>query len=382
MIWVSGSRNAGTSITYVSSGSAGDKGNVNADGVKYLCNTLGINKFIVPMHGGSDGLDITEREPFRNSLLAGSPTAKNSYVYNTIDEAIDIVTNTEDYEFNLAAMPGLTHAGLNERLIDVCEERGDALAVIDLPDVYTPSTENTETDGTQRYGTVRDVTTKLMDRKINSSYGCTYYPWVQIQDTSAGVNLFVPPSVAALGVMGSSEAVSEPWFAPAGFNRGGLSDGAAGIPVIGVTEKLTAKQRDQLYEANINPIASFPAEGIVVFGQKTLQIQQSALDRINVRRLLIFIKKAVSRFAAQVLFDQNVQVTWNRFLSMVEPFLKSVQGRLGLSDFRVILDSTTTTPELVDRNMMYAKIYLKPARAIEFIVVDFIVTNTGASFDD
>ena len=120
----------------------------------------------------------------------------------------------------------------------------------------------------------------------------------------------------------------------------------------------------------------------MIFGQKTLQIERSALDRINVRRLLIFVKKAVSRFAAKVLFDQNVQVTWNRFLGLVNPFLKSVQTRLGLADYRVVLDETTTTPDLVDRNIMYAKIYLKPARAIEFIVVDFVITNTGASFDD
>ena len=123
-------------------------------------------------------------------------------------------------------------------------------------------------------------------------------------------------------------------------------------------------------------------EGIVVFGQKTLQSSQSALDRINVRRLLIFVKKEVSRIASGLLFDQNVPATWNRFLGQVNPFLQSVQTRLGLSDFKVILDNTTTTPDLVDRNVMYAKIFLKPARAIEFIAVDFVITNTGASFED
>jgi phage tail sheath protein FI len=194
--------------------------------------------------------------------------------------------------------------------------------------------------------------------------------------------LWVPPSVAILGTMASSERVSEVWFAPAGFNRGGLSSGAAGIPVVNVTEKLTSKQRDSLYAANINPIASFPAEGIVVFGQKTLQVTPSALDRINVRRLMIYIKKQVSRFATTVLFDQNVEVTWNRFKSAVEPFLASVQSRLGLTEYKVVLDSTTTTPDLVDRNILYAKIFLKPARAIEFIAVDFVISRTGASFED
>jgi hypothetical protein len=143
-----------------------------------------------------------------------------------------------------------------------------------------------------------------------------------------------------------------------------------------------SKQRDSLYEANINPIASFVSEGIVVFGQKTLQTTRSALDRINVRRLLIFVKKEISRISNSLLFDQNVRATWNRFLGQVIPFLESVQARLGLSDFRVILDETTTTPDLIDRNVLYAKIFLKPARAIEFIAVDFVITNTGASFED
>jgi phage tail sheath protein FI len=172
------------------------------------------------------------------------------------------------------------------------------------------------------------------------------------------------------------------WFAPAGFTRGGLTEGSAGLPVMQVSERLTSKQRDSLYENNINPIAKFPAEGIVIFGQKTLQPTQSALDRINVRRLMIFVKKQVSRIAATILFDQNVPTTWARFTSQVNPFLSSVQSRLGITEFKVVLDETTTTPDLIDRNILYAKIYIKPARAIEFIAIDFIITRTGASFDD
>ena len=145
---------------------------------------------------------------------------------------------------------------------------------------------------------------------------------------------------------------------------------------------MTSKERDKLYDANVNPIATFPNEGIVIFGQKTLQVTPSALDRINVRRMMIFVKKQISRFAASILFDQNVQSTWNRFLGKVEPFLRSVKTRFGLTDFRVILDETTTTPDLIDRNILYAKIFLKPARAIEFIALDFSISSTGASFDD
>ena len=226
------------------------------------------------------------------------------------------------------------------------------------------------------------MVTALKDRALNSSYACTYFPWVQIQDTINDNTLWAPPSIAAIGTFSSSERASHLWFAPAGFNRGGLSDGSAGIPVIGVRDKLTSKQRDKLYEANINPIASFPAEGIVIFGQKTLQLQQSALDRINVRRLMIFVKKQISRMANGILFDQNVQATWDRFLAEVNPFLSGIQSDFGLTDFKVVLDNTTTTPELVDRNILYAKIFLKPARAIEYIAIDFNITNTGAAFED
>jgi phage tail sheath protein FI len=192
----------------------------------------------------------------------------------------------------------------------------------------------------------------------------------------------VPPSVVALGTFSSSQRKSELWFAPAGFTRGGLTEGSAGLPVIQTRQRLNSKERDDLYEANINPIATFPAEGIVIFGQKTLQVTPSALDRINVRRLMIYVKKEISRIAATTLFDQNVPATWNRFVGRAEPFLRSVQSRLGLTDFKIVLDSSTTTPELVDRNIMYAKIFLKPARAIEFIALDFVITNTGAGFED
>ena len=146
--------------------------------------------------------------------------------------------------------------------------------------------------------------------------------------------------------------------------------------------RLTSKNRDDLYAANINPIATFPSEGIVIFGQKTLQITPSALDRINVRRLMIFVKKEISRIANTILFEPNVQVTWDRFVGAAEPFLSDVKSRFGLTDFRVVLDKNTTTDDLIDRNILYAKIFLKPARAIEYIALDFIITRTGASFDD
>jgi hypothetical protein len=369
----SGSRNTEDSMSVKSTGNNG--------GYKAVLRA-GFNKFTMPVYGGHDGLNVKEKDPFRNSQwTAGSTTVETDYALNSVMEAIDSVASVEDLEYNLISAPGIHFTTVTDRVMEVAEERGDALAVIDLPDVYTPKSENTSTFK-NRLGSVTTAVDSLNDRQINNNYACAYYPWVQIRDNIAGSLVWVPPSVAAVGAMAFSDSRTEPWFAPAGFNRGGLTDGAAGIPVVNVTEKLSAQDRDDLYDARINPIASFPAEGIVIFGQKTLQVGQSALDRINVRRLMILIKKTISRMAATVLFDQNVQVTWNRFLSLVEPFLRSVKTRLGLTDFKVVLDETTTTSDLIDRNIMYAKIFLKPARSIEYIAIDFNITRSGASFED
>ena len=366
--YVSGSRANGNSITGISS-----------DNYKGIL-TRGFNRFTSPLFGGFDGLDIQEKEPFNNTDLEGKSTVSN-YAYNSVKMAFDTCADPEVVEYNLMACPGLTNETLTSQMLAVCESRGDALAVIDLKGGFIPGTENNLGDAyASNKGDVDTTISNLRARGLNTSYGCAYYPWVQAVDSINGATLWMPPSIAALGVMASSETKSELWFAPAGFNRGGLTEGAAGIPVVGVREKLTSKQRDKLYEANINSIASFPSEGIVIFGQKTLQVTPSALDRVNVRRLMIYLKKEVSRMAATILFDQNVKVTWNRFLSKVNPFLMSVKTRLGLTDYKVILDETTTTPDLVDRNVMYAKILLKPARAIEYIAIDFVISATGASF--
>ena len=278
-------------------------------------------------------------------------------------------------------MPGIYKEGLTSHMVEVCESRGDALAVIDLDSGYRTDAESTAAIA-DRVGSVSTTITNLNNRAMNSSYGCAYYPWVQINDTVNDSLLWAPPSIVALGTFSSSQRKSELWFAPAGFTRGGLTEGSAGVPVIQTRERLTSKDRDDLYEANVNPIASFPAEGIVIFGQKTLQVTPSALDRINVRRLMIYVKKEISRMAATVLFDQNVPATWNRFISKADPFLRSVQARLGLSDFKIVLDESTTTADLVDRNVMYAKIFLKPARSIEFIALDFVISSSGAGFED
>ena len=369
--YVSGSRAAGTSVT-ARNGSYKD------------ILDAGYDRFTVPLFGGFDGLDVTEAEPFNDPRALKADATETTYaMYYSVKKAIDILADPEFVEMNLVAAPGIRNETLTQHLVNVCEDRGDALAIIDPLGGYQPSSDiaGTEKD---RIATnhVNDITTKMQQRAINSSYGCTYYPWLRINDDISGGSLWVPPSVAAIGTMAFSDKQKAPWFAPAGFARGGLSRGAAGFPVTNVRSKLTAKERDELYEVNVNPIGSFPSEGIVVFGQKTLQVTPSALDRINVRRLMILVKKQVSRIAANLLFEQNVSATWDKFKAQVDPLLSNIRTGFGLTDFIVVLDESTTTPELVDRNIMYAKIFLKPARAIEYIAIDFNITNTGASFDD
>jgi len=342
-----------------------------------------INRFTAPFWGGFDGWDIQKPDPLYNTGIGGAVTEDTSYVYNTWRRAVDTVSDPESVDMNLLVAPGLTNTSLTQHMINVCESRGDSLALIDLPSVYIPPHEKYYSDKSSRRGTTPTTAVNdLKDRRVDSSYGATFYPWVQTRDAASGRMLWIPPTVAMMGVLGSSEAKTAVWFAPAGFNRGGLTEGAAGIPITSVTERLTSKDRDLLYEARINPIASFPNTGIVVFGQKTLQERRSALDRINVRRLVIYLKKQISIISAQVLFEQNVQATWDRFRGLVEPFLANVKTKFGITDYKLILDETTTTPDLIDQNILYAKIMVKPARAIEYISIDFVITSTGASFDD
>jgi len=380
--------NAGDKGYYYGSGSRASSGtpSYTADGSNTYKTLLdaGYTQFTAPFWGGFDAVDITKPDPFYNKGMSeGTSTELNNYVYNTYKRAIDTVADPEFMNMNMMTAPGLTLDSLTTHIVRVCEERGDALALIDLPNVYIPAHEQYYASKASRRATTPEAaSTALKDRQIESSYGATFYPWVQTRDESTSQLVWTPPSVAALGVLASSQAATDVWFAPAGFNRGGLSNGAAGIPVTNVTERLTSKQRDTLYENNINPIASFPSTGIVLFGQKTLQTRPSALDRINVRRLVIYLKKQISILATQVLFEQNVEATWNRFKALVEPLLADTLIGFGISDYRLVLDEDTTTPDLIDQNVLYAKIMIKPARAIEFIAIDFVVMNTGASFDD
>ena len=372
-VWVSGSH-ADSSLTFVNGALSGVL-------------DQGYDRFTVPMYAGFDGVNIKEMDAFNSSAdnLPSTATDLNNYAFNSIRRAIDAISDPEVVQMNLATIPGLRQEGLTTNLVNVCEDRADALAIIDLPQGYIPREQSNASAQDRRGNTASSITQAvngLRSRGLNSSYGCTFYPWLRGRDTLNGAHIWLPPSVAALGTFSSSQRKTQVWFAPAGFNRGGLTEGSAGIPIIDVAHQLRRQDRDTLYEANINPIAKFPAEGIVIFGQKTLQVTPSALDRINVRRLMIFVKKRISQMAATILFDPNVRVTWDRFTSRVNPFLQEVKTNFGLSDFKVVLDNTTTTPDLVDRNIMYAQIFLKPTRAIEYIAIDFNISRTGASFID
>ena len=340
-------------------------------------------QFNVPLFGGFDGMDITMVEPFSNRKALADMDAKSHYAYNSIDKAIEIIADPESVKFDVVSIPGLLHSGLQNKLIRKVEERGDALVIIDLDDSYNETFENS---GKASGGDFSSALTTAQTRDINSSYAATYFPRIKLRDTTSGANdvLIAPASVAGIGAIAYSEANSDgPWFAPAGFNRGGISilGGQQGPRTIGTYKTLSKQNRDELYQENINPIARFPALGeIVIFGQKTLQQTPSALDRINVRRLMIYLKKKVGAIADTILFEQNVQATWNRFLAQADPLLSSVRARFGITDYKLVLDSSTTTEDLIDRNILYAKVFVKPAKAIEYIVIDFVVTRTGVEF--
>jgi phage tail sheath protein FI len=278
-------------------------------------------------------------------------------------QSISLLANQDAYNYNLLVAPGLvssfgspTTTALN-LMISTVQNRGDAMTVVDLVG----------------YGSnITPVATQAVG--YDTSYAAAYWPWLQTIDPDTGNQVWVPASVMIPGVYAFNDNVSAPWFAPAGVNRGVLSN------VIRTERVLTQGNRDFLYESNINPIATFPNTGAVVFGQKTLQKKASALDRVNVRRLLIELKNYISQIANTLVFEQNTVTTRNNFLSQVNPYLASVQQQQGLTAFRVVMDETNNPPSVVDQNQLVGQIYLQPTRTAEFIVLDFNVLPTGATF--
>ena len=277
--------------------------------------------------------------------------------YNSM---ISLLANQDDYKFNILMTPGLYNEDYTAQctqLLNNTQGRGDSLLVLDLV-AYNKQ--------------IADATAQASSR--NSSYAASYWPWVMVIDPDTGKNVWVPASTVMAGVFSYNDSVSEPWFAPAGINRGGLGQ------VIRAEQKLTQANRDTLYTGKVNPIATFPGTGTVVYGQKTLQTRASALDRVNVRRLLIQLKSYISQVGQTLVFEQNTIATRNAFLSQVNPYLESVQQRQGLYAFKVIMDDSNNTPDVIDRNQMIGQIYIQPTKTAEFIYLDFNILPTGATF--
>ena len=301
--------------------------------------------------------DVKAGANFYNNIDASNTQGLEGGNYTNM---ISLLANQDEYQYNILMTPGLYDADYTAQctqLINNTQGRGDNLLVLDLV----------------KYGKlVADATSQASSR--NTSYAASYWPWVMIIDPDTGKNVWVPASTVMAGVFAYNDTVSEPWFAPAGINRGGLGQ------VVRAEQKLTQANRDTLYSAKVNPIATFPGTGTVVYGQKTLQTRASALDRVNVRRLLIQLKSYISQVGQNLVFEQNTIATRNAFLSQVNPYLESVQQRQGLYAFKVIMDDSNNTPDVIDRNQMIGQIYIQPTKTAEFIYLDFNILPTGATF--
>ncbi len=347
----------------------------------------GPTSFNIPLFGGSDGLDITQVDPFSNwNVLDGK--AKNShYAYYSVHKALDMVRDEEKLRAEIISMPGLTETNLIKEVVNIAEARGDTLAIIDYND---GSKESYENSGTRTKGSVATVISTSEDTlQIDSNKAAVYWPKVEL--TTGGFSFMAPASVAAIGALAFNDAESAPWFAPAGFNRGGLSvlgGTQSNLAVTSTDKNLTKKNRDDLYSEHINPIAKFPAanNNVVIFGQKTLYKSEptSALTRVNVRRLMIFLRQRISDIADTVLFEQNVSNTFNNFSNRCQTVLENVKSNFGITEYSIQriekedVSGTGVEEDLQDRNILYVRIFVKPARAIEFIAIDFVISRSDA----
>ena len=322
-------------------------------------------QFSLGFQGGFDGMS-----PNREIALGSSISTGNSQGFDLTDstkfgskayaKAVNAVSNADEYDINMVVTPGIVrrlHPAVTTDVLDMVEARQDCFYISDLTGVND---------------TITQVTTQA--NAIDSNYIGSYYPWVKTVDSNTNKLISVPPSVLLPAVYAANDAIAAEWFAPAGLNRGGI------IGAVSVLNRLTHSERDTLYENKVNPIASFPGQGIVAFGQKTLQDKASALDRINVRRLLINVKKFVASTSRFLVFEQNTAQTRGRFINTVQPYLEGIQQRQGLYAFKVVMDESNNGPDVVDRNILAGQIFLQPAKTAEFIVIDFNILPTGASF--
>jgi hypothetical protein len=326
-------------------------------------------RFVLGFQGGFDGQSPSVPVLIGNDILptnqqgldCSTSTSRGTYAYR---QSIAALSNADEFDFNLITVPGINyedHAYVATSIVDMCERRGDAFYIMDI----APN----QTAGATAIQNVVDLA-----GQFDTNYAATYYPWVKVTETNSNKIMNVPPSVVMMGVYAANDKVAAEWFAPAGLNRGGIPT------AVSVADRLTHTERDTLYEGHVNPIAAFPGQGVVAWGQKTLQRNPSALDRVNVRRLLIALKKFIASSSRFLVFEQNVATTRQRFLNIVNPYLESVQQRSGVYAFKVVMDDSNNTPDLVDRGILYGQIYIQPTRTAEMIVLDFNVLPSGAVF--
>jgi len=307
--------------------------------------------------GGASGTILTGTGKYYNQINGTDTQGLKGDNYTT---AFNLLANKDDYKYNLISAPGLyqsDYSSVLNTLTSNTENRGDNIVILDLEAYNSSITAVTQTAASK-----------------DTSYAASYWPWCMVTDPDSGQNVWVPAGTLMPGVYASNDRTAEAWFAPAGINRGGLGN------VIQAERKLTQNNRDTLYQGKVNPIATFPGRGVVVFGQKTLQTTASALDRINVRRLLISLKNYISQVADNLVFEQNSSATRNIFLTQVNPYLESVQQRQGLYAFKVVMNESNNGPDIVDRNELRGAIYVQPTKTAEFIYLDFNILPTGAEF--
>jgi len=358
----------GGNTAFAFDGTVSVVGGTNAFGFELtgsLSSDMNKRQFTVGFQGGFDGIDPTVSIDLGTSISSGNSQGFNLSTSTAVGsvayvKAIASVSNPDDFDINLVSVPGIVrrhHSYVFDKAVDMCEAREDCFFIGDVVGAGDTISQAIE-----------------QGAAIDSNYVGTYYPWVKTIDSRTNKLISVPPSVLMPGIYASNDAVAAEWFAPAGLNRGGI------VGAISVLNRLTHAERDELYEGKINPIAQFPGEGIVAFGQKTLQDKASALDRINVRRLMIKVKKYIASTSRYLVFEQNTSTTRGKFLNTVNPYLEGIQQRQGLYAFRVVMDESNNTPDVIDRNILAGQIFLQPTKTAEFIVLDFNILPTGASF--
>lgn len=335
-------------------------------------------KFTLPLQGGFNGVNIFDEEKSKLTSTAirrevandeGSAGVNNNTVA-AYRKAVDLMASKTDVDIQLLAIPGIRHSSVTDYAVQKIEDRFDAMYIMDIEE-YDQT--NTVITSSVQKPHVANTVASFTGRALDTSFAAAYFPDVIVQDPSTRTSIQVPPSVAVLGAFSFNDKVSHPWFAPAGYARGSLNQ------VENAAVRLNRTNLDDIYNADINPIVTFENAGVVIWGQKTLLANNTALDRINVRRLLIDIRRKVRNIANSLLFEPNREETLDRFNALVNPILQRVQEQSGIERYKAVIDTTTTTQADVENNTIRGKIFLQPNRSIEFVALDFVVTNAGSN---